>query len=125
MQEPCSSDHPKIKTNKLYTAIVEYNSCDRCGGTGSANGVECVICNGDLIASAVIQVEAENLDCAIGKIKYKLTEEYNYEDDPESFDEKPVSVKGVNNVWCTDLLDKNDKYYLINIVKTQRKRKKD
>jgi len=103
----------------LYTAIVDYNSCTYCGGSGIFESKECKECHNTWGTTNVIQVDAENLDVAIGKIKYKLFLDCGFEDNMLT-SEDTMPIGDSVNIWYVDLLDKRDRFFMIYIIKTER-----
>ena len=93
----------------LFTALIEL--------TGWTDG------------SFVYQIEAQDLDQMMGRLKYLLIQEHGYQergeepltDELEEFPilgEDPIKLEHFTNIWRAALLDANDQFYLVNIVRT-------
>lgn len=104
----------------LYTAITQYNLCDTCNSTGNhpkTKNTPCPDCCGSHAGIFVCQVQAPDLDVAVGKLLYQLTHTLGYEDNALDSD-APALIDNTVNCWFMILLDRNNKTYLIHIVAT-------
>lgn len=104
----------------LYTSVIGYNSCSFCNSTGNhpkKKDKDCPKCLGDHEGQFVCQVEADNLDTAVGKILYEMIGTLHYEDNPYDTDD-PALIDGTKNCWFMMLLDANERTYLVHIIKT-------